>query len=160
MSRRMIASLCAVAGLLTAGCLDEGTTGPACQQVSSLVTGTSGDTVTVVSGLRYIELEVGSGATAQSCQLAAVNYVGKLTNDSIFDQHDNYGVVPGSGRLIPGFEQGVVGMKVGGTRRLIIPPTLGYGSQPAVDNQGNVVIPGNSTIIFDLELIALDDSIQ
>ena len=155
MSKRILASICAVAGLAAAGCID-GSTGPSCQQVSSLVTGTSGDTVTIVSGLRYIETQVGTGVAAQSCQLSSVNYVGQLTDGTVFDQGDGYTVFPGSGQSIIGFEQGVVGMKIGGTRRLIIPPSLGYGSTPRYDANGNEVIPANSTLVFDLELVGAD----
>jgi FKBP-type peptidyl-prolyl cis-trans isomerase FkpA len=160
MKTRVLTSICAIAGLVSAGCLDN-STGIGCQQVGTLVTSTSGDTATTSTGLRYIDTEVGSGAAAQSCQPAAVSYVGQLTNGTVFDRTPGdtlFTVVPGTFRAISGFEQGVVGMKVGGTRRLIIPPTLGYGSVDRTDRNGNVVIPANSTIIFDVELVALGDA--
>ena len=156
MSKRFFASICAVAGLATAGCLDD-TTGPQCQQVSTLVTGTSGDTVNTATGLRYIETQAGTGVAAFSCEVASVNYVGALTNGNVFDQANGYSFIPGASQVIPGFEQGVVGMKVGGSRRLIIPASLGYGPNDQVDRSTNpptVVIPGNSTIVFDVTLVA------
>ncbi len=153
MSNRILAAVCVLTGLATAGCLDN-TTGPTCTQVSTLVSGTSGDTVTLASGLRYIETSTGTGAAAQSCQLVSVRYVGALVDGTEFDRSENpYLFIPGSGQLIPGFEQGVVGMKVGGERRLIIPPSLAYGSTARVDSQGNEVIPANSTLIFDVNLV-------
>jgi FKBP-type peptidyl-prolyl cis-trans isomerase len=155
MRTRVLASICAVAGLVSAGCL-ENNTGPGCQQVGTLVTSTSGDTATTSSGLRYIETEVGTGATAQSCQAAAVNYRGTLLNGTPFDSLQNYPVVPGTFQAIAGFEQGIVGMKVGGSRRLIIPPALGYGSRDIINRATNeVVIPANSTIVFDVELVGV-----
>jgi peptidylprolyl isomerase len=158
MSKRFFASICAVAGLATSGCLD-GTTGPQCQQVSTLVTGTSGDTVNTATGLRYIETQAGTGVAAFSCEVATVTYVGALTNGNVFDQSPTggYAFIPGASQVIPGFEQGVVGMKVGGSRRLIIPASLGYGPNDQVDRSTNpptVVIPGNSTIGFDVTLRA------
>ena len=185
MKTRLLTSICAIAGLVSAGCLDN-STGVGCQQVGTLVTSTSGDTATTTTGLRYIDTEVGSGATAQrshaksgiagyledilidsyrkraaaqSCQAVAVNYRGTLLNGTPFDSLQNYTVVPGTFQSIAGFEQGIVGMKVGGTRRLIIPPALGYGSRDIVNqNTGQVVIPGNSTIVFDVELVAVGNA--
>lgn len=159
MSTRVLASICAIAGLVTAGCLNDSTGVGGCQQVGSLVSATSGDTAILASGLRYIDTQVGTGATAQSCQVAGVSYVGQLTNGTVFDRTQGdtlLTVTPGTYRLIPGFEQGVVGMKVGGSRRLIIPPSLAYGSSDVRNNAtGEVVIPGNSTIIFDVKLEAV-----
>jgi FKBP-type peptidyl-prolyl cis-trans isomerase len=158
MKARVLTSICAIAGLVSAGCLDN-STGIGCQQVGTLVTSTSGDTATTSTGLRYIETEVGSGAAAQSCQAVAVNYRGTLLNGTPFDSLQNYTVGPGTFQSIAGFEQGIVGMKVGGTRRLIIPPALGYGSRDIVNqNTGQVVIPGNSTIVFDVELVAVGNA--
>jgi FKBP-type peptidyl-prolyl cis-trans isomerase len=157
MRTRVLASICAVAGLVSAGCLDD-STGIGCQQVGTLVTSTSGDTATTASGLRYIDTEVGSGATAQSCVAAAVNYRGTLLDGTPFDSLQNYAVVPGTFQVIAGFEQGIVGMNVGGARRLIIPPALGYGSVPRTNGQGEVVIPANSTLVFDVELVAVADT--
>ncbi|TMQ03117.1 MAG: FKBP-type peptidyl-prolyl cis-trans isomerase [Deltaproteobacteria bacterium] len=59
------------------------------------------------------------------------------------------------GDLIDGFEQGVIGMQTTGKRRLIIPPTLGYGSQPVRDQNGTIIVPANSTVVFDIQVIAI-----
>ena len=133
------------------GCLDDGPTGPQCDEVNTQVAETRGDTVVTVTGLRYIETELGTGATAMSCLGAAIDYVGSFLDGTTFDEGQPFAFVPGQGRYLPGFEQGVVGMKVGGTRRLIVPPSLGYGSQPY---RG---IPANSTLVFDVELLAVQD---
>jgi FKBP-type peptidyl-prolyl cis-trans isomerase len=98
----------------------------------------------------------GTGAEAVKDSQLAVTYKGYLTNGQVFDQSrpaNNGQLQPllftlGGGQLIPGFEQGVAGMKVGGSRRVIIPPSLGYGA-----NAQNG-IPANSVLIFDIQLTA------
>ena len=104
----------------------------------------------------FADLVVGSGAEAVKDAQLAVTYKGYLTNGQVFDQSrsgNNGQLQPllftlGAGQLIPGFEQGVVGMKVGGSRRVIIPPALGYGANA----QGS--IPANSVLVFDVQLTA------
>lgn len=149
---RLAASLTALtAAALLAGCELE-TTGPQCRELITQPASTSGDTVTTVTGLRYIETKVGTGAEVRSCDAVLISYSGRLaSNNEEFDQ-GRFAFVPGMGEVIPGFAQGVVGMRVGGIRRLIIPPALGYGAQPQVDQNGNIRIPGNSTLIFDVEV--------
>jgi FKBP-type peptidyl-prolyl cis-trans isomerase FkpA len=99
------------------------------------------------------DLVVGTGATAAAGDTVTVNYVGTLTNgtkfDSSYDRGQTYTFLLGAGRVIAGWDQGVPGMKVGGKRRLTIPPSLGYGNQP------NGSIPANSTLIFDVELLSI-----
>ena len=95
---------------------------------------------------------VGTGAEAAVGNTVSVNYTGKLQNGTVFDT--SVGKAPiefplGGGYVIPGWDQGLVGMKVGGKRLLIIPPSLGYGSQ----DYGP--IPGNSTLIFEVELVGV-----
>jgi len=97
------------------------------------------------------DTQVGTGAEAVPGKTVSVYYTGKLENGQVFDS--NVGKTPmtfalGGGQMIPGFEQGVTGMKVGGKRVITIPPSLGYGDQGA----GNAV-PPNSTLIFELELV-------
>lgn len=102
------------------------------------------------------DIAVGNGVEAVKDKQLAVTYRGYLTNGQIFDQSratNNGQLQPmlfmlGAGQLIPGFEQGVAGMKVGGTRRIIIPPSLGYGDKV----QGG--IPANSVLVFDVTLTA------
>jgi peptidylprolyl isomerase len=103
------------------------------------------------SGLRITDLEVGTGAEAIAGQSVTVNYRGSLTNGKEFDS--SYGRGPfsfrlGGGQVIQGWDEGVAGMKVGGKRKLVIPPDLGYGSRGA-----GGVIPPDATLIFEVELL-------
>jgi FKBP-type peptidyl-prolyl cis-trans isomerase len=111
-----------------------------------------GDIQTTPSGLRYVDEKIGEGATAQAGQTATVHYTGWLTNgkkfDSSRDRNDPFKFALGGGNVIRGWDEGVVGMQVGGKRRLLIPADLGYGARGA-----GGVIPPNATLIFDVELI-------
>jgi peptidylprolyl isomerase len=103
------------------------------------------------SGLRITDLELGTGAEAIAGQSVSVNYRGSLTNGKEFDS--SYGRGPfsfrlGGGQVIQGWDEGVAGMKVGGKRKLVIPPDLGYGSRGA-----GGVIPPDATLIFEVELL-------
>ena len=108
---------------------------------------------TTESGLTIIDLVLGEGDEAKSGQTVTVNYTGTLENGEQFDS--SYGRAPfpfplGGGRVIKGWDEGVAGMKVGGKRKLVIPPELGYGSR----NMGP--IPANSTLIFEVELLKVN----
>src|SRR5690349_7921407 len=111
-------------------------------------------TTTTASGLIIEELTVGTGATAAAGQQVEVHYTGWLTNgtkfDSSKDRNDPFVFPLGAGRVIKGWDEGVQGMKIGGKRKLTIPPTLGYGARGA----GNV-IPPNSTLVFEVELLGV-----
>jgi FKBP-type peptidyl-prolyl cis-trans isomerase FkpA len=100
------------------------------------------------------DLVVGSGATAASGQKVTVHYTGWLTNGTKFDSSKDRGdpfVFPlGKGQVIKGWDQGVQGMKVGGKRKLTIPPEMGYGSRGA-----GGVIPPNATLVFEVELLGV-----
>ena len=107
------------------------------------------------SGLIIEDLVVGDGALAQSGQHVTVHYTGWLTDgvkfDSSKDRDDPFAFPLGGQRVIAGWDEGVQGMKVGGTRKLTIPPQLGYGARGA-----GGVIPPNATLIFEVELLAVD----
>jgi FKBP-type peptidyl-prolyl cis-trans isomerase len=104
--------------------------------------------------LKVEDLKVGTGAEATRGQTVAVHYVGTLTSgtrfDSSRDREEPFDFRLGAGQVIAGWDQGVAGMKVGGLRRLTIPPELGYGARGYPP-----VIPGNSTLVFEVELISV-----
>jgi FKBP-type peptidyl-prolyl cis-trans isomerase len=117
-------------------------------------TGPEGKEVTPSSGLQYIDLRVGTGATAQAGQTVSVHYSGWLENgkkfDSSFDRGQSFSFPLGTGRVIKGWDEGVQGMRVGGKRKLIIPANLGYGARGA-----GGAIPPNATLIFEVELLGV-----
>jgi rhodanese-related sulfurtransferase len=104
--------------------------------------------------LSYEVLVEGKGDLAKKGQQVSVHYQGRLTDGTVFDDSSKRGVpfnfILGSGQVIPGWEQGVEGMKVGEKRELTIPPELGYGAAGA-----GGVIPPNATLVFDIELVAV-----
>lgn len=123
-------------------------------------TATSTDPTTTVQGQ---DVKVGTGREAKPGDVVSVLYVGKFTDGTVFDSsaaHDNQPLkfTLGADGLIPGFQVGVNGMKEGGQRLLSIPPVLGYGSEDVKDPSGNVVIPANSTLIFEVELLKVEDA--
>lgn len=110
--------------------------------------------VTTSSGLKYIDMEVGTGESPSRGQGVSVHYTGTLEDgtkfDSSVDRNKPFSFTIGVGRVIPGWDEGVATMQVGGKRRLIIPPDLGYGAHGA-----GGVIPPNATLIFDVELLEI-----
>ena len=106
------------------------------------------------SGLKIIDLVVGTGDVASSGQTDAVHYRGTLEAgtqyDASYDRGTPFEFPLGAGRVIKGWDEGVQGMKVGGQRKLVIPPDLGYGSRGA-----GRVIPPNATLIFEVELLEI-----
>jgi peptidylprolyl isomerase len=107
------------------------------------------------NGLIVQDLIVGNGKVAENGDTLVAHYIGKLENDKVFDESYSGGkpinFVLGSGQLIKGWELGLVGMKEGGKRVLIIPPELGYGATGIGD-----VIPPNATLFFQVELISVN----
>ena len=107
---------------------------------------------TTASGLIIDDITVGSGAEATAGQEVTVHYTGWLTNgekfDSSKDRDDPFVFPLGGGRVIRGWDEGVQGMKIGGKRKLTIPPDLGYGARGA-----GGVIPPNATLVFEVELL-------
>jgi FKBP-type peptidyl-prolyl cis-trans isomerase len=106
------------------------------------------------SGLQYQDVTAGSGAEARDGQVAVVHYTGWLTDgtkfDSSRDRGEPFSFPIGAGQVIPGWDEGVAGMKVGGRRKLVIPANLGYGDAGAPP-----VIPPGATLVFDVELLDL-----
>ena len=106
------------------------------------------------SGLIVEDINIGEGVAAAAGQKVTVHYTGWLTNgtkfDSSKDRNDPFVFPLGGGRVIKGWDEGVQGMKVGGKRKLTIPPALGYGSRGA-----GSVIPPNATLVFEVELLGV-----
>jgi len=118
---------------------------------NKVVTG-GGNMITTQSGLQYQDLVVGAGAEAVPGKSVTVHYTGTLQDgsqfDSSVDRNQPYSFTLGAGQVIPGWDEGVAGMKVGGKRKLVIPPNLAYGAQGYPP-----VIPANATLTFDVELL-------
>jgi FKBP-type peptidyl-prolyl cis-trans isomerase len=110
--------------------------------------------VITASGLEYVDLLVGSGRKAHAGETAIVHYTGKLTDGTQFDSSKvrkaPFPFRLGAGQVIKGWDEGVEGMKIGGIRKLVIPPELGYGSRGA-----GTIIPPHATLIFEVELLDL-----
>jgi FKBP-type peptidyl-prolyl cis-trans isomerase len=110
--------------------------------------------ITTKSGLQYEDLQEGTGAAAKSGDVVDVHYTGWLTNGTKFDSsHDRnrpFSFQVGAGRVIKGWDEGVAGMQVGGKRKLMIPPALGYGQRGA-----GSAIPPNSELVFEVELLRI-----
>ena len=106
------------------------------------------------SGLRYADLVVGDGEEAQAGHQVSVHYVGKLIDGTEFDssrkRDQPFQFALGQGVVIPGWDEGVAGMRVGGRRRLVIPADLGYG-----DHGAGGLIPPGATLDFDVELLGV-----
>lgn len=144
-SKRVVAAVVVVA-LLAAGA--------AYLFAPRLLRPAAGAEVTTPSGLKYVDIVEGTGPSPRQGQTAVVHYTGTLADgtkfDSSLDRGRPYEFVVGRSPVIKGWQEGVATMKVGGKRRLIIPPALGYGERGSPPN-----IPGGATLNFDIELLAV-----
>ena len=120
-----------------------------------MVIGCENKEIIMDNGLIIEDIIIGVGTTAEKYSIVTVHYTGKLQDGTVFDSSQKIGGEPlrftlGVGQVIDGWDEGVIGMKVGGQRKLKIPPKLGYGSQ----DKG--VIPPYSTLIFKVELLEVE----
>lgn len=155
----------AAAVIVLAGCngTNKGTTAvdtnvytedPATSQYASALNVNIGTMLKTPSGLYYKDLTAGTGAVAAAGYTVRVQYAGYLVNGTQFDTSDGktpnyYEFLLNAGKVIKGWDEGVQGMKVGGKRQLVIPPTLGYGSS------GSGSIPANAILVFEVSLIGV-----
>ena len=127
---------------------------------STSTTGTGG--VSTITTLQSTDVKVGTGTEATNGRTVTVNYTGWIYSESATDHHGTkfdssvdrnqpFSFILGAGQVIKGWDQGVLGMKVGGQRTLTIPPSLGYGSAGV-----SGVIPANATLVFDVQLLAVN----
>ncbi len=110
---------------------------------------------TMSNGLVIEDIKIGDGQEVEKFNIVTVNYTGLLEDGTKFDSSLNPGRTPfrftvGAGQVIKGWDEGLMGMKVGGKRKLTIPPELGYGSRD------NGPIPANSTLIFEIDLLGIE----
>jgi peptidylprolyl isomerase len=159
-----IARLCAVlAAIAVAGCQESKTTEQSATSTSASATtttppastvsgATEGEERTLPGGLKLIDVKVGSGPMAEIGNTVAVHYTGRLTDGTKFDSSLDSGepirFPLGTDQIIQGWNEGIKGMRVGGKRKLTIPPAMGYGERGYPP-----VIPPNSTLVFDVELV-------
>ncbi|HSW30013.1 MAG TPA: FKBP-type peptidyl-prolyl cis-trans isomerase [Longimicrobiales bacterium] len=137
---QLVAAL--LTGLVLSGCGDDITFPPEFDDSLGIDLTTMTKTA---SGLYYQDLVPGSGNAVKAGEQATVAFTGWLPNGTRFDS-GSFKFPVGTGWVVPGFDEGVLGMRVGGKRKLVIPPELGYGKQ------GQGTIPSNSTLIFEVEL--------
>lgn len=149
-------SLCSLSAVFAA-CINSPTE-LACSRTDFTVTSVRGDTTTTSTGLRYVEGQAGIGETVTWCEPVTIHYTGYLRDgtkfDSSRDANNPLSFRPGFSGVIDGVEQGVIGMRTSATRRLIIPPELGYGTQAVLTN-GQILVPANSTLVFDIEIVRI-----
>ena len=148
-------------GIMFSGCLksdkgcpyrEQNLTAPASEQaqVESYLSTNSITAVKHASGMYYQVITNGTGVAPQLCSTVSVGYTGKLTNDRVFDSQNLISFE--LGRVISGWQKGLPLIQKGGRIKLYIPPSLGYGGNDIRDNLGNIVIPANSILIFDVEI--------
>lgn len=147
----------ALLALIASGCYQASTTQTATSStpaVKPAAPAATGQEVLLAGGLKYVDLKVGDGDIAEAGLRATVHYTGWLTDgtkfDSSVDRGQPFAFRVGGHEVISGWDEGVKGMRIGGKRKLTIPPDMGYGA-----NGSPPVIPPNSTLVFDVELLGL-----
>jgi len=147
----------------TQGMYDEGSTSAphetinpetSTNQTTTMNDTNTSNTHTTADGLIITDEKIGTGEEAKAGQTVTVNYVGTFLNngekfDSSYDRNQPFVFTLGAGQVIQGWDEGFAGMKVGGKRKLVVPPNLGYGP----NDYGP--IPGNSTLVFEVELLGV-----
>lgn len=158
MPRRLLAAATLAVALLTSACL-KGTNEPGEFTDPTEVTYASSLAIDLATftrtgtGLYVKEGTQGAGTAAAGTDSVGITYTVYLTNGSVFDASATSGPTPFRlSRTIPGFAEGVTGMRVGGTRRLVVPPQLGYGREALINNTGRTILAGNSVLVFDVRL--------
>lgn len=125
---------------------------PADKPADEAKTDAEGEMTTTESGLKYTDIKVGDGASPEKGKTVVVHYTGTLDDgtkfDSSLDRNEPFSFTIGMGEVIQGWDEGVMGMKVGGKRKLVIPPDLAYGERGA-----GGLIPPNATLTFEVELL-------